>query len=185
MAGRNMQVSLLVITMRNRLYVAIAVAIILLGIYGGYRYGENQYKNGYNAGYTYALESMSVPIETKQDTVQVGTTVSTSTSTYVKPKENPSQPSVAVKVEQPKIVATVNGKKYDFKPQSEVLDTTVKTTGVISVRVPERRWTAGIGYGKDRKVSYMLKAPIGKSAVGVWVAGSGKKNFMGGLSVSF
>ena len=61
----------------------------------------------------------------------------------------------------------------------------MKTTGVISVRVPERRWVAGIGYGKDRKVSYMLKAPIGKSAVGVWVAGSGKKNFMGGLSVSF
>lgn len=171
--------------MINKLAIAVAVAIILLGIYGGYRYGENQYKNGYNNGYTYALESMSIPIEKKQDTVQVGTTVSTSTSTYVKPKENPSQPSVVVKTEEPKIVAAVNGKEYKFEPKSEYLGTTVKTTGVINVRIPERRWVAGIGYGNDKKVHYMLKAPIGKSAIGAWISGSGRKNFAGGLSISF
>ena len=121
----------------------------------------------------------------KQDTVQVGTSVSTCTETYVKPKQSKEAPSVVIKTEEPKIIATVNGKKYDFKPQSEVLDTTVKTTGVINVRIPERRWVAGIGYGKDKKVHYMLKAPIGKSAVGVWMSGSGKSNFAGGLSVSF
>lgn len=168
----------------------IAVLVLLLVLYCIYRYGnykyDTGYDKGYNVGYTYALESMSIPIEEKQDTVQVGTTVSTSTSTYVKPKENPSQPSVVVKTEEPKIVASVNGKEYKFEPKSEYLGTTVKTTGVINVEIPERRWTAGIGYGKDRKVHYLLKAPVSKnSAVGIWMSGSGKKNFAGGLSISF
>lgn len=170
--------------MRN--YFIALVVLVALALAGGYYYGTRQYRAGYDKGYVAGVESVhSVPIKEKPDTVQTVATVQTEAKTVVRPKTTASEPSVAVKVEQPKIVATVNGKKYDFKPQSEVLDTTVKTTGVISVRVPERRWVAGIGYGKDKKVSYMLKAPIGKSAVGVWVAGSGKKNFMGGLSVSF
>lgn len=165
--------------------LAAAVGAILLILAGCKKLYDKGYAAGYDAGYTACAESMSVPIEVKQDTVQVGTTVSTCTETYVKPKKNKEEPSVVVKTEAPKIVATVNGKKYDFKPQSEYLDTTVKTTGVINVRIPERRWVAGIGYGKDKKVHYMLKAPIGKSAVGVWMSGSGKSNFAGGLSVSF
>lgn len=172
--------------MMNKLYIAVAVAIIALGVYGGYRYGENQYKKGYDAGYTACAESMSVPIVVqKPDTVQASVGVATTTTTTVRPKTKEDTASVVVKTEAPKVVATVNGKKYDFKPQSEVLDTTVKTTGVINVRIPERRWVVGVGYSKDKSVGYMLKAPIGKSAVGVWVAGSGKKNVMGGLSVSF
>lgn len=172
--------------MINRLYIAVAVAIIALGVYSGYRYGENQYKKGYDAGYTACAESMSVPIVVqKPDTVQASVGVATTTTTTVRPKTKEDTASVVVKTEAPKVVATVNGKKYDFKPQSEVLDTTVKTTGVINVRIPERRWVVGVGYSKDKSVGYMLKAPIGKSAVGVWVAGSGKKNVMGGLSVSF
>ena len=170
--------------MRN--YIITLIVLVTIALCGGYYYGTRQYRAGYDKGYVAGVESVhSVPIKEKPDTVQTVATVQTSTQTVVRPKTTASEPSVAVKVEQPKIVATVNGKKYDFKPQSQVLDTTISTTGVISVRVPERRWVAGIGYGKDKKVSYMLKAPIGKSAVGVWVAGSGKKNFMGGLSVSF
>ena len=171
--------------MRN--YFIALVVLVALALIGGYYYGTRQYRAGYDKGYVAGVESVhnSVPDKKEADTVQTVATVQTEAKTVVRPKTQQDTASVAVKVEQPKIVATVNGKKYDFKPQSEVLDTTVKTTGVISVRVPERRWVAGIGYGKDRKVSYMLKAPIGKSAVGVWVAGSGKKNFMGGLSVSF
>ena len=172
--------------MINRLYIVVAVAIIALGVYGGYRYGENQYKKGYDAGYTACAESMSVPIIVeKHDTVQASTAVTTTVTASVRQKQSTDKASVVVKTEEPKIVATVNGKKYDFKPKSEVLDTTVKTTGVINIRVPERRWVVGVGYSKDKSVGYMLKAPIGKSAVGVWVAGSGKKNVMGGLSVSF
>lgn len=171
--------------MINKIQIAVVVVLIVVDCFIGYKYGEKQYTAGYNAGYTNALESVSIPIEVKQDTVQVGTTIATTTETYVKPKKDASEPSVVIKTEEPKIVATVNGKKYDFEPKSEYLGTTVKTTGVINVRIPERRWTAGIGYGKDKKVHYMLKAPIGKSAVGLWISGSGKSNFAGGLSVSF
>lgn len=171
--------------MNNQLKIAVVVVLIVVACFLGYKYGEKQYTAGYNAGYTNALESVSIPIEVKQDTVQVGTTIATTTETYVKPKKDVSEPSVVIKTEEPKITATVNGKKYDFKPQSQVLDTTITTTGTINVRIPERRWVVGVGYSKDKSVGYMLKAPIGKSAVGVWVAGSGRKNVMGGLSVSF
>lgn len=172
--------------MFNKIYIGIAVVIVMLGIIGGYYYGENQYKKGYDAGYTACAESMSVPIVVqKPDTVQASVGVATTTTTMVRPKTKEDTASVVVKTEAPKVVATVNGKKYDFKPQSQVLDTTITTTGTINVRIPERRWVVGVGYSKDKSVGYMLKAPIGKSAVGVWVAGSGKKNVMGGLSVSF
>ena len=172
--------------MLNKVQTIIAVVVLLCFLIGGYYYGENQYKKGYDAGYTACAESMSVPIVVqKPDTVQASVGVATTTTTTVRPKTKEDTASVVVKTEAPKVVATVNGKKYDFKPQSEVLDTTVKTTGVINIRVPERRWVVGVGYSKDKSVGYMLKAPIGKSAVGVWVAGSGKKNVMGGLSVSF
>ena len=144
------------------------------------------YKAGYDAGYTACAESMSVPIKVEMpDTVQASTAVSTTTHTVVRPKTSADTASVEVKTEAPKITATVNGKKYDFNSQTQVLGTTTTTTGVINVRIPERRWVVGVGYSKDKSVGYMLKAPIGKSAVGVWVAGSGKKNVMGGLSVSF
>ena len=170
--------------MRN--WIIAIVVLVAIALCGGYYYGTRQYRAGYDKGYVAGVESVhSVPIKEEADKVQTVATVQTEAKTVVRPKTTASEPSVAVKVEKPVITATVNGKKYDFKPQSEVLDTTVSTTGVISVRVPERRWTAGIGYCKDKKVSYMLKAPIGKSAVGVWVAGSGKHNVMGGLSVSF
>lgn len=172
--------------MNNQLKIAVVVVLIIVACILGYKYGEKQYTAGYNAGYTNALESVSIPIEIKKDTVQVGTTIATTTETYVKPKKDVSEPSVVIKTEEPKIVASVNGKEYKFEPKSEYLGTTVKTTGVINVRIPERRWTAGIGYGKDKKVHYMLKAPISKnSAVGLWISGSGKSNFAGGLSVSF
>ena len=166
--------------------IAVVVIAMLVGVACGYKLAYSRYYMArYDEGYAHALETVAVPIEVKKDAVQVATAVQTTTQTVVRPKQSKEAPSVVIKTEEPKIVATVNGKKYDFKPQSEYLDTTVKTTGVINVRIPERRWVAGIGYGKDKKVHYMLKAPIGKSAVGVWVAGSGKKNVMGGLSVSF
>lgn len=166
--------------------VLCVILIALTCFFSGRDIGyKNGYKAGYDAGYTECAETMTMPFEVKHDTVQASVAVQTSTQTTVRPKTAQDTASVVIKTEEPKIVATVNGKKYDFKPQSQVLDNTVTTTGVINVRVPERRWVAGIGYGKDKKVSYMLKAPIGKSAVGVWVAGSGKHNVMGGVSVSF
>lgn len=165
-------------------YIAIAVAITAIGyIYGERRY-NNGYKVGYDIGYADAMETVQVPIEVKPDTVQTVATVQTVTETVVRPKTKPDEPSVVIKTKEPEIVASVNGKKYDFKPTHELLETGIKTTGVISVKVPERKYSFGIGYGKDKKVSYMLKVPV-KNAVGLWVAGSGKKNFMGGVSISF
>ena len=170
--------------------IAVAiVAVVLLGLHCYKRAYDSGYKRGYDAGYTACAESMSVPIQViKPDTVQASVGVATTTQTYVRPKTKEDTASVEIKTEAPKVVATVNGKKYDFEPTTQVLGTTVSTTGTINIKtnIPERKWVAGIGYGKDKKVSYMLKAPIGKnSALGVWVAGSGKSNFMGGLSVSF
>lgn len=172
----------------KRICIAVAiVAVVLLGLYCYKRAYDSGYKVGYDAGYTACAESMSVPIQViKPDTVQASVGVATTTTTTVRPKTKEDTASVVVKTEAPKVTAVVNGKKYDFTPQNQVLETGVSTSASLSIRIPERRWTAGIGYGKDKKVSYMLKAPIGKSsALGVWVAGSGKSNFMGGLSVSF
>ena len=161
------------------------IVLAIIGIICGYFVGKNTgYKNGYDTGYANALESITPVEKPKPDTVQVATAIKTETETHVKPKTSEKQADVVVNTAPPVIHASVNGKKYDFKPKSEYLDTTVKTTGVINVKVPERKYTFGIGYGKDRKVSYMLKVPV-KNAVGVWVAGSNKNNVMGGLSISF
>lgn len=166
----------------------IEIFLIVLAIVGticGYFVGKNTgYKNGYDIGYAHALESITQVEKPKQDTVQTAVAIKTETETHVKPKTSEKQADVVVNTAPPVIHASVNGKKYDFKPKSEYLDTTVKTTGVINVKVPERKYTFGIGYGKDRKVSYMLKVPV-KNAIGVWVAGSNKNNVMGGVSISF
>lgn len=166
----------------------IEIFLIVLAIVGticGYFVGKNTgYKNGYDAGYANALESVTPVEKPKEDTVQTAVAIKTETETHVKPKTSEKQADVVVNTAPPVIHASVNGKKYDFKPKSEYLDTTVKTTGVINVKVPERKYTFGVGYGKDKKVSYMLKVPV-KNAIGVWVAGSNKNNVMGGISISF
>lgn len=164
--------------------ITAIVAVILLGLYGYKHAYDKGYKAGYDTGYAHALETVAVPIEVKPDTVQISTAIQSQTQTVVRPKQYKEEPAVIVKTEAPKISASVNGKKYDFEPKTQVLGTTVTTSGVINVKVPERKWTFGVGYSKDKSVGYMLKAPI-KGAVGVWVAGSGKKSVMGGLSVSF
>lgn len=161
------------------------IVLAIVGIICGYFVGKNTgYKNGYEHGYAHALESITPVEKPKEDTVQTAVAIKTETETHVKPKTSEKQADVVVNTAPPVIHASVNGKKYDFKPKSEYLDTTVKTTGVINVKVPERKYAFGIGYGKDRKVSYMLKVPV-KNAIGVWVAGSNKNNVMGGISISF
>lgn len=161
------------------------IVLAIVGIICGYFVGKNTgYKNGYERGYAVALESVTPVEKPKQDTVQTAVAITTETQTTVRPKTKQDKAEVVVNTTPPKIVASVNGKKYDFKPQNEVLDTTIKTTGVINVKVPERKNVFGIGYSKERKMAYMLKVPV-KNAVGVWVAGTGKNNFMGGVSISF
>lgn len=170
--------------LKNKKNITIIIIVIVISIAMFYLGKNNGYKTGYDTGYAAALESITPIEKPKSDTVQTAVAIKTETETTVKPKTKQDKADVVVNTTPPVIHASVNGKKYDFKPQSEYLNTEVKTTGVINVKVPERKYTFGIGYGKDRKVSYMLKVPV-KDAVGIWVAGSGKKNVMGGLSVSF
>lgn len=169
--------------MRNNIYIVVAVAVLLCFLLGGYYYGKDEYKKGYNAGYTYALESMSVPVVQKPDTATVQTGVVTTVEATVKPKPTPTTPDVVITTEAPKVSASVNGKEYTFDAKSEYLQAGAKTSASISVKIPERRWTIGLGTD-GRRASYMLKAPI-NGAVGLWIAGSGRDKIMGGLSVSF
>ena len=166
--------------------ILIGIIVLAAALIGGYRYGSYQHDLGYREGWTAAIESTaSVPaVSEQQDTVQAQTAVVTQTETIVRPKTANDTASVVIATEKPVVTATVNGKAYDFKPQTEVLQTGVKTYGTVNIRVPERRWVVGLGTD-GRRAAYMVKAPIGKSAVGLWVAGSGREKIMGGLSVSF
>ena len=167
-------------------YILIGIIVLVVALVGGYQYGSYQRDLGYKAGWTAAIKSTaSVPaVPERPDTVQAQTAVVTQTETVVRPKTASDKASVVITTEKPVVTATVNGKTYDFKPQTEVLQTGVKTYGTVNIRIPERRWVVGLGTD-GRRAAYMLKAPIGKSAVGLWVAGSGREKVMGGLSVSF
>ena len=167
-------------------HVLIGFIVLVAAIVGGYRYGCYQRDLGYREGWTAAIESTaSVPaVPERPDTVQAQTAVVTQTETVVRPKTASDKASVVVKTEAPKVAVKVNDKTYDFKPHTEVLQTGVRTYGTVNIRIPERRWVVGLGTD-GRRAAYMVKAPIGKSAVGLWVAGSGREKIMGGLSVSF
>lgn len=167
-------------------HILIGIIVLVAVLVGGYRYGYYQHDLGYKAGWTAAVEATaSVPaVSEQQDTVQAQTAVVSKTETVVRPKTANDKASVVITTEKPVVTATVNGKAYDFKPQTEVLQTGVKTYGTVNIRIPERRWVVGLGTD-GKRAAYMVKAPIGKSAVGIWVAGSGREKIMGGLSVSF
>lgn len=166
--------------------VLIEAIVLIAVLVGGYQYGVQRYDLGYREGWTAAIESTaSVPaVPVVSDTVQAQTAVVTQTETIVRPKTANDTASVVVTTEKPVVAATVNGKPYTFDAKTEVLQTGVKTYGTVNIRIPERRWVVGLGTD-GKRAAYMVKAPIGKSAVGLWVAGSGREKIMGGLSVSF
>ena len=164
---------------------ALGLALIIISIVSiivAYTTGKKDgYKDGYKVGYADGIK-----IETekpKSDTVQTVAKVETTTTTTIRPKTTADKADVIITTAPPIVKASVNGKKYEFKPQSEVLQTGVATTATLNIKVPERRWTIGLGTD-GHKPAYMLKAPV-KDAIGIWVAGSGRSKIMGGLSVSF
>ena len=171
------------INSKNICIFTAVIAVILLILTGCKRLYDKGYEAGYDAGYTACAEAMSIPIEVKPN--QTVATVKTVTETVVKPKTKPGEPSVVIKTKEPEIVASVNGKKYDFKPTTEILETGIKTTGVISVKIPERKTVVGVGTD-GRHVAGMIKVPvkIGTDATGLWIAGT-KGKVMGGVSISF
>lgn len=168
--------------------IAIVISLIVVFFIGRYFGYNSGYEIGYNKGYAVALESITPIEKPKQDTVQVATAIKTETVTSVRPKTTEeikqNAPAVQINTKPPTVVASVNGNKYEFKPQTEILQTGVQTTAAINVKIPERRWSIGLGVGKNKRPAYMLKAPI-KGAVGAWIAGQDKHNVMGGISISF
>lgn len=165
---------------------ALGLALIIISIVSiivAYTIGKKDgYKDGYKVGYAdgIKIEETEKP---KSDTVQTVAKVETTTTTTIRPKTTADKADVVIKTTPPTVTASVNGKKYEFKPQNEILETGIKTTATLNIKVPERRWTVGIGTD-GHKPAYMIKAPI-RNAVGIWMAGSGRSKIMGGLSVSF
>lgn len=167
-------------------YILITVIVLIAALVGGYQYGVQRYDLGYREGWTAAIESTAAVPATPEvpDTVQAQAAIVSKTETVVRPKTTSDTASVVVTTDAPKIAATVNGKPYTFDAKTEVLQTGVKTYGTVNIKIPERHWVVGLGTD-GKRAAYMVKAPIGKSAVGLWVAGSGRDKIMGGLSVSF
>ena len=168
----------------NKTMIFAIGAIICLLILGCYFYSEERYsavydigyKDGYSKGYSdgYAdrnklAEESNIKTETK----------------IIYEKIPYSGTDVQIKTEPPKVSLEINGKKTEINQKSETADLAVKTEATVKLKIPERKWTAGIGTD-GHGVSYMIKAPV-KDAVGIWLAGSsGKdKKIMGGISVSF
>lgn len=91
---------------------------------------------------------------------------------------------VQITTPPPTVTVEVNGKKQEIQQKQETADLQVKTETEVKLKIPERKWSIGIGTD-GHKATYMLKAPI-KGAVGAWVAGGGRDNrVMGGVSISF
>ncbi len=163
--------------------IAIIAVIALIG-YAFYTVADNRYRAGYDKGYAegYSLgykDANKLKPEPKPDTV----TANTVTETKVIYQKVPyTGADVQLTTEPPKVTVKVNGKETAVQQHTETADLAVKTETAISVKVPERRWTFGIGTD-GKKPMYMLKAPI-KGAVGAWVAG-GSHKVMGGVSISF
>lgn len=174
--------------MRNKIiYVIIIIILVIGGMYLCYRNGYNKgyekgYEVGYNTGYDNGYKDRNALVSKEiADAVQMHS----KTETKVVYKEIPYNGNdVQIRTEKPVVTVEVNGKKQEVEQKTATADLAVKTESNIKIKVPERKWTFGIGTD-GHKATYMLKAPI-KNAVGVWVAGGGKDNrVMGGVSISF
>lgn len=161
-----------------------ALCALLAGLYIGYRFGvkrglEDGYNNGYNAGYSAGYSAGYAD----KGAIQESSAVKTETKIeYIKIPYNGND--VQVTTPPPKVTVSVNGKKQEVNQKTETADLQVKTETAVKLKIPERRWSIGIGTD-GHKATYMLKAPI-KGAVGAWVAGGGRDNrIMGGVSISF
>ena len=166
----------------------ILIAAVIALLIGGYFYAEKRYDAGYNAGHMdgynkgysdgYADRNKLVAKEISDAVV-----ANSKTETKIVYQTIPYNGNdVQVHTEKPVVTVEVNGKKQEVQQHSETADLAVKTETAVKIKVPERRWSVGIGTD-GKKPMYMLKAPV-KDAIGVWVAG-GSHKFMGGLSVSF
>ena len=163
-------------------YIAAGfVVLLLIGLvlYLCHARFNDGYEKGYDAGYSagYAEANRLAEEKPKADAV----TTQTKTETKIVYQKVPyTGTDVQIRTEEPKVTVKVNGKETSVKQKTETADLAVKTETAISVKVPERRWSVGIGTDGHKAV-YMLKVPI-RGAVGAWASGN---RDMGGLTISF
>lgn len=173
---------------RNTVWAAlVAVLVITGGLYFTYNKGYDKgykeaYDTAYSKGYSDGYKDRNKLAEQQ---IADAVTANTKTETKIVYQKIPYNGNdVQVHTEKPVVTVEVNGKKQEIEQHSETADLAVKTETAVKVKIPERRWSFGIGTD-GHKATYMLKAPI-KGAVGAWVAGGGKDNrVMGGISISF
>ena len=173
------------ITKNHIIFYIVTIALLLAGGYFLIKEKcEDSYKAGYDAGYS-AGYSAGYADRNKLAEKQIAdaVTANTKTETKIVYQTVPyTGTDVNVTTEKPKVSVTVNGKKQEIEQHSETADLAVKTESYVAIKVPERKWTFGLGTDGHKAV-YMLKAPV-KNAVGVWVAGN-KEKVAGGVSISF
>lgn len=169
------------------LFVIIGILLVVGGMYLCFRHGHNTgYDKGYSVGYSKGYED-GYAERNKLVSKEIADAVAmhSKTETKIVYKEVPYNGNdVQIKTEKPVVTVEVNGKKQEFEQTTTTADLAVKTESNVKIKIPERKWSFGIGTDGHKPV-YMLKAPV-KNAIGVWVAGGGKdKRVMGGVSVSF
>ena len=170
--------------MKDKMSLIVSGIIICIILLCGYFYCEKKYDEGYDFGHKDGYAKGYSDGYSDRNKLADNSTVKTETKIeYVKIPYNGND--VQIKTEPPKVTVEVNGKKQEIKQKQETADLAVKTESSLSIRIPERKWTFGVGTD-GHGVSYMLKAPV-KDAVGVWIAGTGgrDKKIMGGVSISF
>lgn len=171
------------------IFVILTAVLVLFGMYTCFRHGYNKgYDKGFSVGYDAGFKegykngnALPVKEEPKVQTV---------TETKVIYKEIPyNGTDVQVKTEKPVVNVTLNDKPLKpIEQTTSTADLAVKTETNVRLRIPEKRWSIGVGVSDDKSVAYMLKSPlkVGNSDnLGLWVAGSGKKRVMGGVTISF
>lgn len=137
----------------------------------------------------------TAPVKVVEKPVEhVVTETVTKTDIQYVPKATLADPDVDIKIPKQEIKVAVNGKeqaikktdseKYIFDENKLQLEHYSKSSVDIKVPVVDktRRWSIGIGAGKDG-AAYMVRAPL-KGHVGAWAAGN-KKAIMGGVSFDF
>lgn len=168
-----------------KMTIFCVAALIACVLAGGYFYGTNRYKAGYDKGYS-AGYSAGYEDRNKLVSVEIADAVAAHSKVETKivyQKVPYTGADVQVKTEPPVVTVEVNGKQQQIQQHSETADLAVKTETAVKIKIPERRWVFGLGTD-GKKPAFLLKAPV-KGALGVWVAGSTNKKIMGGLTVSF
>lgn len=169
--------------LKSYLMPIVCVLLCVLVGYTSYKAGHSKgvddgYNNGYNAGYSKGYS------DGYQDRNKLADNSTVKTETQIVYQKVPYNGNdVQVHTEKPTVTVSVNGKKQEIQQHSETADLAVKTETAVAIKVPERRWSFGVGTD-GKKPAFMLRAPV-KGAVGVWVAGSTNKKIMGGVSISF